>query len=143
MTKGIKRQAGFTLLEATIAMVLLAIAAAGILLPFANAVSVQAEGARQTMAANLASELMEKILAAEYANIMSYDGYSESTADGTLKDAAGMVHTGSAYAGFARSATCQTVDVGTLENILIAVTVTVFYQNQEITRVTTLVGDHE
>ena len=53
---------GFTMIEATIAMVILAIAAAGILLPFANAAAVQEEASRQTLAANLASELMEKVL---------------------------------------------------------------------------------
>ena len=53
---------GFTLIEATIAMVLLAMAAAGVLLPFANAALVQSEGARQTLAANLATEMMEKVL---------------------------------------------------------------------------------
>ena len=137
-----QQQFGFTLLEATFAMVLLAIAAAGILLPFANAASVQAEGSRQTMAANLASELMEIILAADYADIIStYDGYSESA--GALPDAAGVAHTGSAYSDFSRSVTCQSVAVGELEDILIAVTVTVFYNNQEMTSVTTLVGDHE
>lgn len=135
-----RRQSGFTLLEATIAMVLLAIAAAGVLLPFANAASVQAEGVRQTMAANLASELMETIVATSYVNIIStYNGYSESA--GTLKDAAGQVHTGSDYSGFSRSAVCQPATVGTVS--LIAVTVTVSHNGRPMTRVTTLIGDHD
>ena len=135
-----QRQSGFTLLEATMAMVLLAIAAAGILLPFANAASVQAEGANQTMAANLASELMEKIQATGYADvILTYDGYSESA--GTLKDAAGQTHTSSAYTGFSRNAACQSATVGSVN--LIAVTVKVFHNGREMTQVTTLIGDHE
>lgn len=122
------------------AMVLLAIASAGVLLPFSNAASVQAEGARQTTAANLASELMEKILAADYTLIIStYDGYSESA--GALLDAADQPHTGSLYSGFSRSAVCQTATVGTVD--LIAVTVKVFYNGTEMTRVTTLVGNHD
>lgn len=130
---------GFTLLEATMAMVLLAIAAAGVLLPFANAASVQAEGARQTMAANLASELMEKILSTNYADIIStYDGYSES--EDALLDAAGTVHTGAAYSGFSRSVACLPATIGSVDVVI--VTVTVYYQNQEMTQVTTLVGDH-
>lgn len=121
-------------------MVVLVIAAAGILLPFANAASVQTEGARQTMAASLASELIEKISATTYADIITtYNGYSE--ADGALLDAAGDVHSGAAYAGFSRGAACQTATVGTIN--LIAVTVTVSYDGNEMTRVTTLVGDHE
>jgi prepilin-type N-terminal cleavage/methylation domain-containing protein len=128
---------GFTLLEATFAMVLLAIAAAGILLPFANAASVQAEASRQMMAAALASELLEKVQATDYALIVSmYDGYSEE--DGALLNAAGQAHTGSAYAGFRRSAACQPAMAGSVE--LIAVTVTVFYGGAEMTRVTTLIG---
>lgn len=135
-----QRQSGFTLLEATMAMVLLAIAAAGILLPFANAASVQAEGANQTMAANLASELMEKISATNYGNVVSiYDGYSE--AEGFLLDAAGQVHTGSAYSGFSRNAVCQPATVGSVS--LIAVTVKVYHNNREMTQVATLIGDHE
>ncbi len=134
-----QRKSGFTLLEATIAMVLLAIAAAGILLPFANATSVHAEGAKQTMAANLASELMEKILVTNYADIIStYSAYSES--EGALLDAAGAVHTGSAYSGFSRSVRCQSAAVGSID--LVVVTVTVYYDSDKIARITTLVGDH-
>ena len=135
-----RRQFGFTLLEATMAMVLLAIAAAGILLPFANATSVQAEGANQTMAANLASELIEKIQASPYGQILvDYGSYAESA--GALKDAAGQTHTSSAYTGFSRSAVCQSATVGSVN--LIAVTVKVFYNGREMTQVTTLIGDHE
>ena len=135
-----QRQSGFTLLEATMAMVLLAIAAAGILLPFANAASVQAEGARQTMAANLASELMERIQATNYAYIIPWYGhYSESS--GALRDASWQIHTGSAYTGFSRSAVCQSATVGSVS--LIAVTVTVFHEGREMTQVTTLIGNHE
>ena len=135
-----QRQFGFTLLEATMAMVLLAIAAAGILLPFANAASVQTEGANQTMAANLASELIEKIQASPYGQILTdYGSYTESA--GALKDAAGQTHTGSAYSGFSRSAACQSATVGSVN--LIAVTVKVFYNGREMTQVTTLIGDHE
>lgn len=123
------------------AMVLLAIAAAGILLPFANAASIQAEGARQTMAANLASELLEKIVATPYSQIHTIYGSSYSESEGGLKDAANQTHTGSAYLGFSRSAVCQSAAVGSVN--LIAVTVTVYYENREMTCVTTLVGDHE
>jgi prepilin-type N-terminal cleavage/methylation domain-containing protein len=135
-----RKKSGFTLLEATIAMVVLAVAAAGILLPFANAASVQLEAARQTMAANLASELMEKVIVTSYGSIVStYNGYSES--EGALLDTAGNVHTGYDYNGFSRSVICQPVTVGSIG--LIRVTVVVMYENAEMTRITTLVGNHE
>lgn len=121
-------------------MVVLAVAAAGILLPFANAASVQLEAARQTMAANLASELMEKVIVTSYGSIVStYNGYSES--EGALLDTAGNVHTGYDYNGFSRSVICQPVTVGSIG--LIRVTVVVMYENAEMTRITTLVGNHE
>lgn len=134
------KQCGFTLIEATIAMVVLAIAAAGILLPFANAASVQAEGARQTMAASLASELMEKIAVTPYATLSAADGSYEE-ADGALLDPDDAVHTGAAYSGFSRRATWESASVGSVG--LVAATVTVSHEGREITTVTTLIGDHE
>ena len=129
---------GFTLIEATIAMVLLAMAAAGILLPFANAVSVQAEGARQTLAANLASEMMEKVLLSEPNDIIAtYDGYAE--ADGAMLDTFGSPLADSVYTGFSRSTTCQAATVKSVP--LVLVTVSVAYQGNEMTRVITLAGE--
>lgn len=122
------------------AIVVLAVAAAGVLLPFANAAAVQAEGARQTMAANLASELMEKILTVDYDLILSlYETYSEP--EGGLIDAAGNTHTDTVYAGFSRTAACQPAVVASKNLILI--TVTVYYDGGEMTRITTLTADHE
>ncbi|MHC4553624.1 MAG: type IV pilus modification PilV family protein [Planctomycetota bacterium] len=135
-----KKQHGFTLLEATMAMVLLSIAAAGVLLPFANAASVQAEGARQTLSATLASELMEKVLATDYSNVIAtWHGYAE--ADGSLLDTSGGTHSGSAYDGFSRSVSCQAAAVASVD--LIAATVTVSYQGVQMTRATTLMGNHD
>lgn len=125
------------MIEATIAMVLLAIAAAGILLPFANAAAVQVEGARQTLAANLASELMEKVLLEDPNDILSiYADYTE--ADGAMLDTLGNPLTDLVYNGFSRSAASQPATVASVP--LVAVTVTVDYQNNEITRITALVG---
>lgn len=129
---------GFTLIEATIAMVLLAMAAAGILLPFANAASVQVEGARQTLAANLATELMEKILLTDPNEIVAtYGSYSESK--GALLDTKGDLLTDSIYDGFSRSALCQKATVASVD--LVAITVSVDHENREITRITTLTSD--
>ena len=128
---------GFTLIEATIAMVLLAMAAAGILLPFANAVSVQAEGARQTLAANLATEMMEKVLLSEPNDIIAtFDEYAE--AKGAMLDTKGDLLTDSIYTGFSRSVASQAVTVKSVP--LVNITVSVAYEGNEMTRVTTLAG---
>jgi prepilin-type N-terminal cleavage/methylation domain-containing protein len=129
---------GFTLIEATIAMVLLAMAAAGVLLPFANAASVQQEASRQTLAANLASELMEKVLLSEPNDILStYAAYTE--APGAMLDTSGEVLNDSIYAEFGRSAFSQAATVKSVP--LVIVSVSVDYQGNEMTRVTALVGE--
>ena len=125
------------MIEAAIAMVLLAMAAAGILLPFANAASVQEEAARQTLAANLASEMMEKVLLSEPNDILAiYDSYPE--ADGEMRDTFGNLLTDSIYEGFSRSVTCQAAPVKSVP--LVVVTVSVAYHVNEMTRVATLTG---
>ena len=129
------------MIEATIAMVILAIAAAGVLLPFANAASVLEEGGRQTLAANLASELMEKVLLTDPNGIVEdtptgYNNYTE--ADGAMLDTSGNPLTDSIYTGFSRSVACEAVTVKSVP--LVLVTVSVAYQGNEMTRVTTLAG---
>ena len=125
------------MIEATIAMVILAVAAAGILLPFANAGSVMAEGARQTVAANLASELMEKVLTTDPNDLVAtYDGYAE--ASGAMLDTEGQFLTDTVYDGFSRSVACQPATVASVD--LVAVTVEVDYLGNEMTTVTTLIG---
>jgi len=117
---------GFTLVEAMLAVVVLAIAAAGVLLPFVSGATVRAEGTRRTLAAGLASDLMEQILrlpfhdptgsASDYSpgpdagdldNIDDYDGYNE--AQGQVKDATGAVFTDPKYVNFSRNVTCAYV----------------------------------
>ena len=129
---------GFTLIEATIAMVLLAIAAAGVLLPFASAASVQEEAGRQTLAANLASEMMEKVLQSEPNDILlNFGVYSETK--GAMLDTKGVVLSDSIYAGFSRSV--EAVKVPLVPSVpLVKITVSVAYEGNEMTRVTTLAG---
>ena len=128
---------GFTLIEATIAMVLLAMAAAGVLLPFASAASVQQEGARQTLAANLASEMMEKVLLSEPNDILlNFGVYSETK--GAMLDTKGVVLSDSIYTGFSRSVVSEGVAVKSVP--LVKITVSVAYEGNEMTRVTTLAG---
>jgi prepilin-type N-terminal cleavage/methylation domain-containing protein len=97
---------GFTLIEATAATMLLGIAAAGVLLPFSGGAAAQAEGLRLTLAAQLAGDLMERIIATPPGQVMAtWDGYAE--AQGQVKDAGGAVFTDPIYANFSRRVTCH------------------------------------
>jgi len=74
-----RARAGFSLAEATVALVILGMAAAGVLLPFAGGASVQAEGLRRTLSARLANDLIERIVATPYDQIIpTWDGRRSS-----------------------------------------------------------------
>ncbi len=100
---------GFTLAEAMMAMVVLGMAAAGVLLPFSSGASVQAEGVRSTLAATLASDLVEEVVGTPFSQIIS--GYNYSEAQGQIKDAEGHVITDPVYKNFSRSVSSRYVDV--------------------------------
>jgi prepilin-type N-terminal cleavage/methylation domain-containing protein len=123
---------GFTLAEAMMAVVVLGIAAASVLLPFMSGAAVQVEGINRTLAARLASDLMEEILRlpfhdpgdetsyslgpdsgetgpSNFDNVDDYHGYIEL--QGQVKDAAGAVFTDSRCANFSRNVTCEYVYV--------------------------------
>lgn len=128
-----KNRQGFTLAEAMMAVMVLGIAAATLLLPFTSGATVRTEGVNRTLAARLASDLMEQILLlpfhdpdggaydyilgpesgetgpANYDNIDDYHGYTES--QGQVKDVTGAVFTDSAYANFSREVMCEYVYV--------------------------------
>ena len=135
---------GFSLAEAMIATVVLGIAAAGLLLPFMSGAAVQAEGAHRTLAAKLASDLMEKIISTPFGDIMTgYDGYSEP--QGQVKDASGAVFADSNYAKFSRDVSCEEVYVpqesGKGEARFILATVRVYYNGRETVIVNRLIGE--
>ncbi|MFC1781949.1 prepilin-type N-terminal cleavage/methylation domain-containing protein [Planctomycetota bacterium] len=101
---------GFTLAEAMMAVVVLSVAAAGVLLPFSSGATIRAEGLHRTLGARLASDLIEEIVNTSFEQIITYYGdYSE--AQGQIKDATGVVFTDPAYSNFSRSASCVYVDV--------------------------------
>ena len=137
---------GFTLAEAMMATVVLGIAAAGVLLPFTSGAAVRAEGMRRTLAAKLASDLMEEIVNTAFGDIVSrYDGYAEP--QGQIKDASGAVFTDSNYANFSRDASCVNVDVpvsptGFSEDVgFIRATVRVYYSGREIAIINRLISE--
>lgn len=134
---------GFTLVEAMLAVVVLGIAAAGVLLPFTSGASVRAEGARRTLGARLASDLIEEIVNQPFADIVANYNYSEP--QGAVKDATGAVFTDSNYANFSRSVTSTYVTVPQQTNPetynFIRVTVQVNYKNKKVATVSRLISE--
>jgi prepilin-type N-terminal cleavage/methylation domain-containing protein len=140
---GCKNRKGFSLAEAMMATVVLGIAAAGVLLPFTSGAAVRAEGLRRTLAARLASDLMEEIVETPYSDVVSgYDGYNEPK--GLVKDAGGTVFSDPSYANFSRSASCEYVyvpqETGTQEAKYIRATVRVYYSGREIAAIDRLIS---
>jgi hypothetical protein len=126
------------------AMVVLGIAAAGVLLPFTSGAAVQAEGIRRTLGAKLASDLMQEIVNTPFSNIAaSYGSYSEP--EGQVRDASGVVFTDSKYSKLSRASTCDYVYVpqesGTGASIFILATVRVYYRGKEIACIRRLVSE--
>lgn len=126
------RTAGFTLAEAMIAMVILATATAAVILPFSAGAAVHTEGAKQTMAAHLAAELLERIKNDD----SMYLGGVE--AQGMMFDANGQIYTDGAYGRFWRLWSCEYADVG--GQSLKWATACVYYDDNEVLRMSTLVG---
>ena len=137
-----KNRAGFSLAEAMVATVVLAIAAAGVLLPFVSGAAVRAEGTHRTLAAKLAADLTEEIVSTEFSEIVNYNGYSEL--QGQITDANGVVFTDSNYANFSRDVSCEYIRLPqqspTQPEEFILITVRVYYNGNEIAVVNRLVG---
>ena len=140
------KRKGFTLAEAMMATVVLGVAAAAVLLPFTSGAAVRAEGGHRTLAAKLASDLMEEIINTPFDQIIAgYDGYAEP--QGQVKDASGTVFTDLNYAGFSRDASCVNVDVpvsptGFSEGVgFIHATVRVYYSGTQIAIINRLIGN--
>ena len=133
---------GFTLAEAMMAVVVLGIAAAGLLVPFSSGGQLRAEGMHRTLGARLASHLMEQIVQTPFDQIMNYDGYTES--EGQVKDAAGGTFSDLHYAGYSREVSCRYVYVpqesGTTQPVFIRVTVRVDWSGDNIVEINRLVS---
>jgi prepilin-type N-terminal cleavage/methylation domain-containing protein len=142
MCKRVNRR-GFSLAEAMMATVVLAIAAAGVLLPFTSGAAARAEGTRRTLAARLAADLIEQIVGTPFDQIVaSYNGYSEP--EGSVKDVDGVVFTDSYYAKLSRAASCRYVympqESGSAQAKFILVTVTVYYNSREAATLNRLIS---
>ena len=135
---------GFTLAEAMMAVVVLGIASASVLLPFVSGAAVRAEGINRTLAARLASDLMEEIVNTPFDQIVNnYDGYSEP--QGQVKDANGVVFVDPNYTRFSRDVSCQYLYVpqesGTEDPKYIRVTVQMYYDGKQIATINRLVSE--
>ena len=140
---GCKTEAAFSMAEAMIATVVLGVAAAGVLLPFASGAAAQAEGMRRTLAAELAAGLMERIISTPFEQIVdNFNGYTEP--QGSVKDATGTAFTSPGYAKFSIAASCQYVYVPQesgppLQSKFILATVRVYYDGRQVAAVSRLI----
>ncbi len=116
------------------ALVILGMAAAGVLLPFSSGATNQAEGMRRTLAAKLANDLMEQIIAttAPAQIVTDWNGHSE--AEREVTDASGAVFADPMYSGFSRSVVCSTKGLSTTSNQVqfVLIKVTVAWHGREI-----------
>jgi len=143
-----KARRGFTLAEAIMATVVLGIAAAGVLLPFTSGARVRAEGMRRTLAAKLASDLMEEIISIEFDQIVTeYGTYAELQGHIVSDFFTRAEFTDPMYANFSRDASCVNVDVPVSptkfsEDVeFIRATVRVFYSGKQIATVNQLISE--
>lgn len=139
-----KKRKGFSLAEAMLALVILGFAVSSVLFPFTSGAKVRSEGAKRTLAAKLANDLMEEIIKTPYEQIVSnYNGFTE--AQGQVKDTSGAVFSDLNYLNYSRDAECAEVYVpqesGEKESKFIRVTVRVYYLGEEIAVIERLVSE--
>jgi len=118
---------GLTLLECTLALIIVPMAVAAVAVAIVTGQSQAAEAMRQTRAAMLAEALMEQVLVQPYDDVQTFcDGFTESP--GSVTDAAGTLCP-DAMQSFQRSVSCQqqsvTVDELSLTTDGLEITATV------------------
>lgn len=162
MKRVAKHNAGLTLIESLMAMSLLAISITAVTMPFTAAAMAEMEDARRTIAAALAREMMEEVLAlpfydpdgpsvqgpevsevarADFDNIDDYHGYTE--ADGNINSADGEVMSDPACQGLSRSVTVEYgyvdgQDVGETPTF-VQISVVVQYEGSDVVSIVRLV----
>jgi prepilin-type N-terminal cleavage/methylation domain-containing protein len=143
-TSILKRRDGFSLAEAMLAMVILSIAAAGVLLPFSSGAIVRAEGMHSTLASRLAGDLMEEIINTPFGNIIaSYGAYSEAQGHIISDFNTDTQYSDPMYVNFSRIANSKYVYVsqesGESQAIFILVTVQVSYSDKPVAQINRLI----
>jgi type II secretory pathway pseudopilin PulG len=137
MKKSTKNRKAFSLAEAMMATVVLGIAAAGVLLPFVSGAAVQAEGAHRTLAAKLASDLMEQFINTPFEELVTDGGGYVDEPQGQIKDVNGVLFSDPAYANFSRGASYE---YDASQPFFIIVTVWVKYNGNEIVSLSRLIS---
>jgi len=120
------------------AMVVLGIAAAGVLLPFTSGAAARAEGMRRTLAAKLASDLMEEIISTELDGIDIIGTYTEIQGHIISDFYTDTKFTDPMYANFSRGAHCVWDET---QDFFILVTVWVKYDGREIAVINRLINE--
>jgi len=138
MSRNSRNRKGFSLAEAMMATVVLGIAAAGVLLPFTSGSSIRAEGERRTLAAQLASDLMEKVISDHFNGIDIVAEYNYSEPQGHIvKDFDTPAEfTDPMYANFSRGVSCDSS-----QPYFIIITVWVKYNGNEIVSLKRLISE--
>jgi type II secretory pathway pseudopilin PulG len=135
---------GFTLAEALLAVMLLGIAASSVLLPFTAGTVLRKEGSARTLASNLASEQMERILATPFAQVVTTWNNTIEPA-GQVKDAQGNTLVGNVYSSLGRTTTCSYIYVsqqsGQNTASLISVRVEVSYRGAPLVTLDRLITE--
>ena len=152
---------GFTLIEALLASVVLAMVVGAVVMPFSTGAANTAQNARSTLAVNLAQDLMEEILAkpfsdpngseagetgrSDWDDMDDYDGYSE--AEGTIAGFDGVTVNDPASVALARSATVESVYVAgqdqSEEPTFLRITVDVRYHGEKVVSISRLAYANE
>ena len=128
---------GFTLAESMIAMTILAVATAGVILPFAGGSAIRSDIAKRTVAARLAADLLEEITNSDFDNIIEdYDG--DWQGPGGITDATGALVTDPESANFYRISSCQ--DAFVAGEKLVWATVYIYENGAEFLKLSTLIG---
>lgn len=139
MNRSVLTRKGFTLIEATIAMIVLSVATAAVILPFATGATMNMEGARRTIAAKLAADKLEEIQGHNFDDIEMH--YTSDPLDGfgCLRDEMyTQILTDSIYNEYTRTISVIPYSVG--GEPLWGVTVTIRYDGIEVLKMSRLIG---
>ena len=131
-----RKQNGFTMIEAMLAVMVLAVAATGVIVPFATGASVQAEAAHRSLGAKLASDLIERVTSDDFDTISAtWTGYSE--AEGAVTNAGGEVFSDIMYSRFSRYVTIDNDILSNVDHLLI--TVQTYYDGKQMAKLSKLI----
>ena len=137
MTARNRKQNGFTMIEAMVSVMTLAVAATGVIVPFATGASVQAEAANRSLGAKLAGDLIERITADDFDTIEGGTWASYSEDEGAVTNARGEVFGDIIYSRFSRYVTIDNNILSNVDHLLI--TVQTYYDGKQMAKLSKLI----